>query len=337
MIPAAWPRGSSGAERLLHIDPARGEIDDREIADLPDLLSPGDLLVVNDAATLPASLRGETDRGEVIEARLLAELGGSRWSAVLFGPGDWRTDTDLRPAPESSERLTLASLPVTIDSRCGRVVRLRFEASRDQVFSAIYAHGRPVQYAYVADELALEAVQTAYASRPWAAEMPSAGRALRWSVLLAALRRGVLLGSVTHAAGLSACGEAALDAALPLPERFEVPPRTAHAIGCTRRRGGRVIAVGSTTLRALEGAARLHGGRVRAGGGVTDLRIGPGFSPRVVDGLITNMHEPGESHYELLQAFAPAVLLERATAHATSHGYLAHEFGDSALILAAAA
>lgn len=335
MIAATWPRGSNEAERLLRIDPARGAMRDHLVADLPSLLDPGDLLVVNDAATLPASLRGETNRGEPIEVRLLAELDASTWSAVLFGRGDWRTDTDLRPAPPEVRRAVLATLAVAIEPICGRIVRLRFDAPRSRILDAIYAHGRPVQYAYTADELPLEAVQTGYASRPWAAEMPSAGRALRFGVLLEVLRRGVELAALTHAAGLSACGAVALDRALPLPERFEIPPRTADAIAAARQRGGRVVAVGTSTVRALEASVREHGGQVRAGHGVTDLRIDGDFLPRVVSGLITNMHERGESHFELLSAFAPASLLERATAHANAAGYLAHEFGDSALILAA--
>ena len=107
-------------------------------------------------------------------------------------------------------------------------------------------------------------MQVAYASRPWAAEMPSAGRPLRWELLLALRDRGVQLASVTHAAGLSATGDAALDAALPLAERFEVPAGTAQAVARTRETQGRVVAVGTSAVRALEGAAALNGGVLTA-------------------------------------------------------------------------
>ena len=341
MIPASWSRGAAEEERLLWIEPDSRTWQDRRIADLPQLLRPGDLLVVNDAATLPASLRGLTDSGARVEVRLLAETGPATWTAVLFGPEDWRTDTDLRRAPRSvlpEERIALAggSLRARVERLCERfprLVRLRMESPRQEVLAAIYAHGRPIQYAYLADELSLEAVQTPYASRPWAVEMPSAGRPLRWGLLLQLCRRGIGLAAVTHAAGLSSIGDPDLDAALPFPEAFDVPEHTVDAVRTARSNGGRVVAVGTTVARALEGCARLHGGGLRAGRGSTDLRIGPDFEPQVVDGILTNMHEPGESHFELLRAFAPDELLARSMAHAEDVGYLAHEFGDSCLIL----
>ena len=125
------------------------------------------------------------------------------------------------------------------------------------------------------------------------------------------------------------------DAALPPPERYDVPASTVAAVEATRARRGRVVAVGTTVVRALEGCARTHG-RLIAGEGVTDLRVGPGFEPRVTDGILTGLHEPEASHFSLLEAFAPRDLLLRAHAHAEAVGYLAHEFGDSELILAAA-
>ena len=141
------------------------------------------------------------------------------------------------------------------------------------------------------------------------------------------------IASITHAAGLSSTGDPALDAALPLPERFDVPQATVQAVERSRRTRGRVIAIGTTPVRALEGSAMQHGGTLVAGTGVTELVIGPGYRRRVVEGLLTGVHEPGASHYALLQAFAPANLLAQATAHSANAGYLAHEFGDSWLIL----
>jgi S-adenosylmethionine:tRNA ribosyltransferase-isomerase len=164
-------------------------------------------------------------------------------------------------------------------------------------------------------------------------EQPSAGRPLTAQALRDLARRGVGLATVTHAAGLSSTGDAALDARLPLPERFEVPRRAVRAIDETRDRGGRVVAVGTSTVRALEGQAALHDGRLVAGGGVTSLVIGADHRLRVVDGLLTGLHEPGSSHFELLKAFAPEGLLRGALAHAEAEGYLAHEFGDSSLLL----
>lgn len=309
--------------------------------DLPGRLRAGDLLVVNDAATLPAQLPW-TDGGARREVRLLGAVEDGSWWAVLFGEGDWRTLTEDRPPPPAVDvgaTLTLGDeLRASVVERSPvseRLVRLRFSAEGEALWQAIYRIGRPIQYAHVAGPLALWHVQTCYAGRPWAVELPSAGRPLTWSLLSELRRRGVVLTALTHAAGLSAAGDPALDRALPLPERYEIPNSTAEAIAAAKARGGRVVAVGTSVVRALEGRADAHGGALIPGSGWTDLRIGPATRLRVVDGLLTGMHEPDTSHFELLRAFAPSSLLERAHAHATASGYLGHEFGDSCLILAA--
>ncbi len=339
MTPATWPRDDALRERMLHVDRRAGSLRDALIADLPGLLRPGDLLVVNDAATLPASLQGRTSGGEPVEARLVAELEGGAFRAVLFGPGDWRTPTEHRappPALREGERLSFGELSAAIERVSPvspRLVELRFEEPRDRLWPLLYRIGHPVQYSYERAPLEAWHVQVPYASLPWAAEMPSAGRPLRWEVLLELPRRGIAVASVTHAAGLSSTGDPALDAALPLPERFAVPAATARAVGRARAAGGRVIAVGTTAVRALEGAALRNGGRLVESAGETDLIVGPGYRPAVVDGLLTGVHEKTASHYALLHAFAPAELLARAHAHSERNGYLTHEFGDSWLLL----
>jgi S-adenosylmethionine:tRNA ribosyltransferase-isomerase len=141
--------------------------------------------------------------------------------------------------------------------------------------------------------------------------------------------------ALTHAAGVSATGCPVIDAALPLPERYQIPVATAEAVNRARRERRRVIAVGTTVVRALESA--FHHGRVVAGEGVATLRLGPGTPLQVVDALLTGMHQPGESHYQLLAAFVDAPLLKRAFARAVEGGYLAHEFGDATLVLCGAA
>jgi len=328
--------------RLLVIDPAArdglGLYETRTPA-LPDLLAPGDLLVVNDAATLPASLRGADEAGRPIEARLVAARGDGRFAAVLLGAGDWHTRTEDRPAPPATAegtRLAFGTLGATVGRRSAlspRLVDLRFDRQGDALWTALYREGRPVQYSHLAHDLPLWAVQTVYAARPWAFEMPSAGRPLSWEILLGLRRRGVRWAALTHAAGLSATGDPALDAALPLAEAFEIPAATARAVAEARARGGRVVAVGTTVVRALEGAAARNGGAVRAGRGETDLRIAPAFRPRVVDGVLSGAHAATESHFQLLAAFAGADLLAAAAAHAERAGFLTHELGDSMLVL----
>ncbi len=342
MSPATWPRDDPEQERLLLIDPGRGAFSDAHVSDLASLFSAGDVLVVNDAATLPGSLQGRDAQGSAVEVRLIADRGEARFSALLFGEGDWRTKTEQRPAPpplSEGAEITfgegLSAKVVSVSQASARMVDVRFSSAGAALWAALYRLGRPIQYAYVRAPLALYHVTTAYASRPWAAEMPSAGRPLTWRTLLALARKGVSIVSLSHAAGISSTGDSALDALLPLPERYEIPEETARVINEAKARGRRIIAVGTTVARALEGSARESHGRVAAGLGETDLVIGPGLTPRVVDGLLTGVHEPHESHFKLLGAFAPEALLRAAHEHAEESGYLCHEFGDSSLILRA--
>jgi len=329
----------STPERLLHVDPVRGTLVDRSVEALVELLRPGDLLVVNDAATLPASLTGCTGRGEPIEIRLAGEESDGTWRTVAFGAGDWRTPTESRPPPPllfpgDALRLGpgLRARVTALSELSSRLLWVRFERSREQVLAALYLRGRPVQYAYEPDPLPLSRVQTPYAARPWASEMPSAGRPLRLSMLARIRARGVGLAWLTHAAGLSSTGDPRLDAALPLPERYDIPPATVAAIAATRRRGGRVVAVGTTVVRALEGATHARGELV-PGEGTTDLRIARGFVPRVVNGLLSGIHARDSSHFDLLAAFLPAPLELLYPLHVAAGGYRGHEFGDSTLVL----
>ena len=325
--------------RLLHVDLRRGMLSDTSIDSLPELLRPEDLLVVNDAATLPASLHG-TGRGEPIEIRLAGEGADGTWHAVAFGGGDWRTPTESRPpapalAPGDALHLGpgLRARVVSRSQLSPRLLQIRFETPTDGFWSALYRNGRPVQYSYEAAPLALARVQTPYAARPWASEMPSAGRPLRLELLARLRTRGVRVAWLTHAAGLSSTGDAALDAALPLPERYEISPSTVAAVAGARRRGGRVVAVGTTVVRALEGAARSGGGDLPPGPGVTDLRIGRGFEPRVVNGLLSGIHGRDSSHFALLSAFLPGAFAMLYSLHVIAGRYRGHEFGDSTLVL----
>ncbi len=341
MRPATWPRDDPASGRLLVVDAASAALRGARLTELPDLLAPGDLLVVNDAATLPASLAGKTAAGQPVELRLARALGAGAFQAVIFGASDWRVPTERRPPPPelgAGERLHFAAALhadiTAVDADEPRLVEVEFDRQGDALWQALYAVGRPVQYAYQRAPLSLWHTQSRFASRPWSFEAPSAGLPLSWRLLLAARRRGIGLAAVTHAAGLSSTGSASLDARLPLPERFEVPGSTAAAVRRTREVGGRVIAVGTTVVRALESQALCSGDVFEAGSGEATLLLGPGYRRRVVDALLTGIHEPGTSHFTLLEAFAPRALLERSLEHAALDGYLLHEFGDSMLLFA---
>ena len=318
------------AVRLIAIDPTSDRVELRPFGELPALLRAGDLVVVNDAATLPGSLRGTTSDGAELELRLVGPVDGRRLEGVLLGAGDWRTRTEHRAAPPDvrpGAALVLGRLQARVVAVSGRRVALEVAGSEDALWQAIYASGAPVQYAHRSEPLPLYAVQTAYAARPWAAEMPSAGRPLTWNVILGLRRAGIDVVTLTHAAGLSSTGDEALDRAMPWPERYEIPARTAAAIARARREGGRVIAIGTTVVRALEASGGVEGP------GVATLRLTAGYRPVVVDGFVSGLHVPGESHYDLLRAFASHARLTRALALAEAHGLSSHELGDACMIL----
>jgi S-adenosylmethionine:tRNA ribosyltransferase-isomerase len=335
---ATAPRRGFQAERLLVIDPLTRRFGDYRMRELPQLLGPGDVLVVNDAATLPASLRVDAE----LELRLVSAERDGSFRAVAFGAGDFRQPTEERAAPRAltvGERLqfspTLAARVLHVDPADARLIRLCFETAGDAFFSALYRHAKPIQYAYAPEPLALWDVQNRYASRPWAFELPSAGHPLTFEALFEIEKRGATLTHVTHAASISSTGSPALDARLPLAERYEIGAEAARILVRARREGGRVIAAGTSVVRALEGHAD-ESGNVTPGCGETALRLSSSYEPRFVDGLLTGLHEPGTSHFELLEAFAPRQLLLRALEHAARTGYLQHEFGDSCLVLAGA-
>lgn len=340
MIPASTPIQRAPDARLLVIRPG-GTLEHWPRSALAGLLQPGDLLVANDAATLPASLAGiHVETGRSIEVRLAgrgslepADVG--RFLAVIFGAGDFRTRTEDRPPPpelEPGERIQLGPLRATVESleNHPRLVRLRFAGSVDEIWSGLARHGKPIQYAHVRQPLALWDVWTPIAGPAAAFEAPSAGFTLSWEMVSAMRRKGVEFATLTHAAGISSTGDPDLDARLPFDEPYRIPVYTAEAIA----RAARVIAVGTTVVRALEDAA--HSGRIKPGRGVATRKIGPATRLSIVDALISGTHERGTSHYELLRAFVSEETLEHMEKQLDLQGYRTHEFGDSILVEKAA-
>jgi S-adenosylmethionine:tRNA ribosyltransferase-isomerase len=309
---------------------------------LPDLFRRGDLVIANDAATIPAGLSGE-HRGHPIEVRLAGRRSlkaddTREWIAVIFGAGDYRMRTEDRPLPpelKSGDRLTLGPLRTTIIGVLGhpRLVQLAFDGSSTEFWEGIARHGRPIQYSHLRTDLALWDVWSPIAGPPVALEPPSASFALDWGTLAWFRKRGVQFATITHAAGISSTGDEELDARLPLDEPYHIPESSVLAIEAAKSRGGRVIAIGTTVVRALEDAADPDG-LVRPGDGVATRRIGPSTRLRVVDAILSGTHEPGTSHYELLRAFGDDETLQRVDLELNLHDYRTHEFGDSVFVSA---
>jgi S-adenosylmethionine:tRNA ribosyltransferase-isomerase len=341
MIAATRPVQRPRDARLLVVDGA-GRITHAPRSRLVDFLQRGDLVIANDAATLPASLRGvHVPTGADIEVRLagrssLAAEDVQTFSVVVFGAGDFHQRTEDRPLPPvlaRGDRLALGSLSATIEALLGhpRLARVRFAGTPDAVWEGLARHGRPIQYAHVQSPLALWDVWTPVAAFPAAFEPPSAGFAVHWKSIREMRAHGVAFATITHAAGISSTGDPELDRRLPFDEPYRIPSTTAFAIRRALARGGRVIAIGTTVVRALEHAAGCDG-IVRAGDGVADQRIGPATALHVVDAILSGTHEPGTSHYELLAAFVDEDTLARIDADLGARVYRTHEFGDSVLI-----
>ena len=341
MIPAAVPIQRAADAKLLVID-EDGAITHRPRAGFPGLVHDGDIVVANDAATLPASLAGvHAPTGAAIEVRLagrdsLLPEHVTRFTALVFGAGDFRTPTEHRPHPPAlhpGDVLRLGPLCAVVIRMLGhpRLIEIRFHNPVDEIWEGLARHGRPIQYAYVPEPLAAWDTWTRIAGLPAAFEPPSAGFILDWNVIRSIRSRGARFATITHAAGISSTGDADLDRRLPFDEPYYTPASTAGSIAASRARGGRVIAVGTTVVRALEHAAAWNG-VVQAGYGLATQRIGPLSELRVVDAIVSGVHERGTSHYDLLRAFQEDDALARMDGEMQAHGYRTHEFGDSVFL-----
>ena len=310
---------------LLVAARADGSLAHRSFRDLPTILRPGDLLVVNTSATLPAALPAKLE-GRPIELHLSTQLAGETWVLELRT----REGAALRPPPVGTRlelpdggRVELVA-PYAGERRLV-VGRLELGAPLEQYLDR---HGHPIRYRYVRTKLPLDAYQTVFALHPGSAEMPSAARPFTAELVTELVARGVLFAPITLHTGVSSpeVGEP------PYPERFEVSETTARLVNAVRWWRGRVIAVGTTAVRALETTAAPDG-TVSAGAGWTSLTVTPERGVHAIDGLLTGWHEPRSSHLQLLEAVAGSDLLERSYREAHAHGYRWHEFGDLHLIL----
>ena len=330
--------------RLLVSHRADDRVVHARFTDLPAFLRPGDLLVANDSATLPAALTATRAAREVegAPAGPRPDGGGGRTGdgpdggeialhlSTRLPDGHWVVEP-RRTAVAAGQRLRLpgggrATLlgPYRGSQRLW-VARLDLG---EPALDYLQRWGRPITYPYLRGAWPLAMYQTVYAAEPGSAEMPSAGRAFTPELLRRLEQAGVGFVTLTLHAGVSSLEEHEP----PYPEPYAVPDRTAEAVEATRASRRRVIAVGTTVVRALESAAD-GAGRLVARRGWTDLVITPERGLRVVDGLLTGFHEPKASHLAMLEALAGRAHLDRVYRAAVEEGYLWHEFGDLHLLL----
>lgn len=317
--------------------------------ELPGLLRAGDVLVVNTSPTLPAAVNGRlggerlvvhfSTRGDRESGR--TGSGGERWAVELRTP-DGAGSTLPRPGGPAGARIRLpgGGLLVLEEPLAASADgpgpapggRLWWATASAHVPELMQRYGRPIRYRYTERDQPLSAYQTVFAvpapGGAGSAEMPSAGRPFTEGLVAQLVHRGVQFAPVTLHTGV-ASSEAHEP---PYPERFEVPATTAWLVNAARAGGGRIVAVGTTAVRALESAAG-EDGRVAAASGWTDLVVTPGRGVRAVDGLLTGLHEPEASHLLMLAAVAGDEALSRAYTEALERLYLWHEFGDLHLLL----
>ncbi|MFL5837731.1 MAG: S-adenosylmethionine:tRNA ribosyltransferase-isomerase [Solirubrobacteraceae bacterium] len=318
-LEAREPPPQRDAVRLMVATRSDGRLAHTHFRDLPDFLAPGDLVVVNTSATLPAALQA----GELtLHLSTPAPDGSPHWVVELRDgdrPHRFARAGDTLPLPAGGRAELLA--PYASGRRLW-LARLDLPAP---LLDYLRDHGRPIRYGYVPRAWPLSAYQTVYANEPGSAEMPSAGRPFTAELITRLVAAGVQFAPVVLHTGVSSPerGEP------PFPERYRVPDTTARLVNAAP---GRVIAVGTTVVRALETVTAADG-TVRDGAGWTRLVIGPERGLRAIDGLITGWHEPEASHLELLGEAAGDAVLHRAYREALRHGYRWHEFGDSLLVL----
>jgi S-adenosylmethionine:tRNA ribosyltransferase-isomerase len=311
--------------RLMVATRSDGRIDHARFRDLPDVLLPGDVVVVNVSKTLPAAIPGSREDGSQMRVHISTRAPrlDASWRVV-----ELRSADGTRPArARTGERIRLrggAMLDLVAPYASGARLMLARFGNQTPLEDYLTSHGEPIRYGYVWGKWPLQQYQTVYATTPGSAEMPSAGRPFTTELITSLVARGILIAPITLHTGVSSPERHEL----PFPEYFEVLQATARLIETAKGWGGRVIAVGTTVVRALETAGRGH-----AASGWTGLVIDPERGLKVIDGLITGWHEPEASHLNLLEASAGAGLLERCYREAIRSGYLWHEFGDSHLIL----
>ncbi len=316
-------RGRSRSDVRLLVG-AGDEVSHHRFTALPGLLRAGDVLVVNTSATVPAAV---PIPGTGLTLHLSTQQPDGDWLVELRR--DANKATVPYPGGTPGQRYALPG---------GAELVLRQRYSRERLWIAglrtggsvpdfLHRHGMPIRYGYVPRRWPLSAYQTVFATQQGSAEMPSAGRPFTDRLVTLLVAAGVQVAPLLLHTGV-ASPEAH---ERPYPERFAVPATTARLVNQARAAGGRVIAVGTTVVRALESA--VDGNVVRAAEGWTELIVTPERGVRAVDGLLTGFHEPRASHLDLLAAIAPPALLDRCYAAAIDGGYLWHEFGDVNLLL----
>ena len=321
--------------RLLVLNRDTAKIAHTRFDRITEFLGPGDLLVFNSSRTLPATLLGTLKGSQLqIETRLAELLPGGIWLALLLPQSAKNTENVVGKASVLDFGAGLNCEVLEQDQRVPRLWKLRFSTSGPEFLDLLYRVGQPVRYQYLATPWRLSYYQNVYALQPGAAEMASAGRPFTWRLLLQLRNQGVESTSITLHTGLSSYLDNEIDhRQVASEEAYWISEEAAAKIRQAKNSGRRIVAIGTTVVRALESIAAESGGDVIACHRYTQLRVTAGYHLQIVSGLLTGLHEPEASHLDLLTAFVPPPTLYAAYSEAIRQRYLWHEFGDLNLIL----
>ncbi|OLS27349.1 MAG: S-adenosylmethionine:tRNA ribosyltransferase-isomerase [Candidatus Heimdallarchaeota archaeon LC_2] len=333
--------------KLLVINNKNESTNTDALQNISEYFEKGDLLVVNHSATIPSSLSGKVLRTkETIEIRLASWVGldftnGYNWNVISFGAGTWRDKTedrieitDLHETDVITFDNGLFAVVKKIIVKPAKLIEIEFQTdiSTEELWNKIYEIGKPIQYSYLEENLEIWDQQTLFSGPPVSVEPPSASFQFSWKIIKKLMQKGVKIVPILHSAGLSSTGDKILDSFLPFPERYEISENSAYQIKNAMDNNKKIIALGTSVVRALESVAFVNNGDIKASSSTTDFKIHKTHKMKIVNGIISGMHIPEESHMQILLAFTSEKLILEGYNKAIKINFLWHEYGDLTFI-----
>lgn len=344
---ATRSRHKDPTAKLLVINSHKETIRSDHLNNIDSYFDKGDVIVVNQSGTIPGSMQGKIMRtNEDIEIRLAGWIGkkftnGYNWIAVTFGAGDWHLKTEER---EEIDNLIIGDIIIfenglfitvrEIIVKPAKFIKIQFQTDipSEELWNKIYEIGKPIQYSYLEETLSIWDQQTLFSGPPISLEPPSASFQFSWELINKLIDKGVIIVPILHSAGISSTGNKEVDSYLPLPERYEINKDAADIIQKAKIEGRKIVAIGTSVVRALEANASQNNGNTTPANDITNFVISENYKPQVVTGIISGMHVPEESHMKIMLAFTNEKLLLDGYTLAIEDEYLWHEYGDLTLV-----
>ncbi|KYG26612.1 S-adenosylmethionine tRNA ribosyltransferase [Alkalihalobacillus trypoxylicola] len=322
-VPAEYRLTHRSQVSLMLLNKETGQLSDHLLTELPQLLSKNDLLIFNSSRTIPASILSVDQN---VEIRLARKIDERKWEAILLDSEERVLSVERLDLPED------VNIAVVGSGSEFPLVTIEFQNIHEPLLSYLYRFGEPIRYEYIDQKWPLDAYQTIFASSPGSIEMPSAGRAFSWKLMHSLQKAKIKMGFLELHTGISYYGNHIWPNPINHPEAYYIPHKTIQLMNQLKANNGRLIAVGTTVVRAIESFA-LQKTSFMSECRDTHLYIHSGTTLQMADAIITGLHEPEASHLDMLKAFTKSEYLNKSYDHALKKGYLWHEFGDIQLIL----